>query len=171
MYTVEIYEKVRRSYIIDGKSQRQIARDLGINRRSIQRMLKHSSPPGYQRTRPIKKPKLSTHLSWIDEILELDKKVHAKQRHTAKRIYERLKDECLFEGSYSTVRTYIANQRQRTKEMFVPLVHEPGMAQCDFGEAVAVIAGVECKAHFLVMQLPYCDGVFVSKRMSKYLYV
>lgn len=162
MYTVEIYEKVRRSYIIDGKSQRQIARDLGINRRSIQRMLKHSSPPGYQRTRPIKKPKLSTHLSWIDEILELDKKVHAKQRHTAKRIYERLKDECLFEGSYSTVRTYIANQRQRTKEMFVPLVHEPGMAQCDFGEAVAVIAGVECKAHFLVMQLPYCDGVFVK---------
>lgn len=162
MYTVEVYEKVRRSYLIDGKSQRQIARELGVNRRSIQRMLKHSSPPGYQRTLPIRKPKLSSHLSWIDEILASDKKVHAKQRHTAKRIYERLKDECSFDGSYSTVRTYIAKQRQRTKEMFVPLVHEPGMAQCDFGEAFVIIAGKECKAHFLVMQLPYSDGLFVK---------
>lgn len=162
MYKVEIYEKVRRSYTQGGKSQRQLARELGINRRSIQRMLKHSSPPGYQRTLPIPKPKLSSHLSWINDILESDKKAHAKQRYTAKRIHERLKEECSFTGSYSTVRTYIAKQRQRTKEMFVPLIHEPGMAQCDFGEAEAVIDGVECKAHFLVMQLPFCDAVFVK---------
>ena len=119
MYTVELYEKVRRSHIIDGKSQRQIARELGVNRRSIQKMLKHSSPPGYQRTLSPPKPKLATHLSWIDDILESDKKVNAKQRHTARRIHERLKEECSFIGSYSTVRTYIAKQRQRTKEMFI----------------------------------------------------
>jgi transposase len=159
---VEIYEKVRRAHIIDGKSQRQIARELGINRRSIQRMLTHSSPPGYQRIVPVTKPKLSAHISWIDDLLAFDKKVHAKQRHSAKRIYERLKVERSYDGSYSTVRTYVATCKQRSKEMFVPLVHEPGMAQCDFGEAFVIINGQECKAHFLVMQLPFSDGVFVK---------
>lgn len=162
MYTVEIYEKVRRAHLIDGKSQRQIARELGIHRRSIQRMLTHSSPPGYQRIVPAARPKLSAHISWIDELLESDKKVHVKQRHSAKRIYERLQEERSYAGSYSTVRTYVALFKQRTKEMFVPLMHEPGMAQCDFGEAFVIINGNKCKAHFLVMQLPFSDGVFVK---------
>ena len=162
MYTVQLYEKVRRAHIIDGKSQRSIARELGINRRSIQKMLAHPTPPGYERTLPPAKPKLDAHLLWIDAILESDKKSPAKQRHTAKRIHERLKEECSFTGCYTIVRTYVAKKRQHSKEMFVPLSHDPGMAQCDFGEAVVIISGKECKAHFLVMQLPYSDAVFVK---------
>ncbi len=51
--------------------------------------------------------------------------------------------------------------RRQTKEMFVPLLHPPGHAQCDFGDALAVIGGVERKAHCFVLDLPHSDGCFV----------
>ncbi len=162
MYKVQIYAIARHAYYNEGKSQRQIARELGVNRRTVQKMLKNSLPPGYERTQPPQEPKLSEHRAWIDEILESDKKVHRKQKHTAKRIYDRLKEERAFTGGYTIVRTYVAKKRLKSREMFVPLSHEPGMAQVDFGEAQAKIRGEVCKAHFLVMQLPFSDAVFVK---------
>ena len=52
--------------------------------------------------------------------------------------------------------------RRQTREMFVPLSHPPGQAQCDFGEALVVIGGVERKAHYLILDLPHRDGCFVK---------
>ena len=98
----------------------------------------------------------------IDAILEADHQVPRKQRHTAKRIFERLRDEHGFDGGYTTVKDYVREHRRRTQEMFVPLSHPPGHAQCDFGEAVAVIAGVERKVHYLVLDLPHSDGCFMK---------
>lgn len=167
MYKVETYAIVRHAYYNDGKSQRVIAREMGVNRRTIQRMLKHSAPPGYERTQPPQEPKLSDHKAWIDEILEADKRVHRKQKHTAKRIYDRLKEERAFTGGYTTVRTYVAKKRLKSKEMFVPLSHEPGMAQADFGQAQVKINGETCIAHFLVMQLPFSDAVFAKAYPSE----
>ena len=95
-------------------------------------------------------------------ILEADHRVPRKQRHTAKRIFERLRDEHRFEGQYTIVKDYVRENRRRTQEMFVPLSHGPGHAQCDFGEAVAVIAGVERKVHYFVLDLPHSDGCFVK---------
>lgn len=162
MYTVQIYAIARQAYYNEGKTQRQIARDLGINRRTVQKMLKHSVPPGYERSHLPLSPKLSEHKAWIDEVLESDKRVHRKQRHTAKRIYDRLKEERSFTGGYTIVRVYIAGKRLRSGEMFVPLSHEPGMAQVDFGQAQVKIKGRPCTAHFFVMQLPFSDGVFAK---------
>jgi transposase len=162
VYKVETYAIVRHAYYNDGKSQREIARQMGVNRRTIQRMLQHSTPPGYARTNPPQEPILSEHKTWIDEILEADKKVHRKQKHTAKQIYDRLKEERAFAGSYTTVRTYVAKKRLKSREMFVPLSHAPGMAQVDFGQAQVKINGVACIAHFFVMQLPFSDAVFVK---------
>ena len=85
-----------------------------------------------------------------------------KQRHTAKRIFERLRDEYGFDGGYTTVKDYVRENRRQTKEMFVPLSHAPGHAQCDFGEALVVIGGVERKAHCFVIDLPHSDGCFVK---------
>ena len=90
----------------------------------------------------------------IGAILEADRQVPRKQRHTAKRIFERLRDGHGFDGGYTTVKDYVREHRRRTQEMFVPLSHAPGHAQCDFGEAVAVISGVERKVHYLVLDLP-----------------
>ena len=60
------------------------------------------------------------------------------------------------------MKDYVRERRRRTQEMFVPLSHAPGHAQCDFGEAVAVIAGVERKAHYFVLDLPHSDGCLVK---------
>ena len=103
----------------------------------------------------------------IDAILEADRQVPRKQRHTAKRIFERLRDEHGFTGGYTTVKDYVRDRRRRTQEMFVPLSHPPGHAQCDFGEAVAVIGGVERKVHYLVLDLPHSDGCFMKAYPSE----
>jgi len=119
-------------------------------------------PPGYQRQQPIKRPKLDPLLGVIDAMLTENKTRPAKQRHTVKRIFERLKEEHGFTGGYSIVKNYVRGEQLRSREMFVPLVHLPGEAQADFGEALVVIAGVEQKAHFLVMDLPHSDDGFVA---------
>ena len=89
------------------------------------------------------------------------------QRHTAERIFERLRDEYGFDGVYTTVKDYVRENRRQTKEMFVPLSHPPGHAQCDFGEALVVIGGVEQKAHCFVIDLPHSDGCFVKTYPSE----
>ena len=108
------------------------------------------------------KPKLELFTVVIDAILDGDGKVPRKQRHTAKLIFERLRDEYGFEGQYTIAKDCVREQGRQTKEMFVPLSHAPGHAQCDFGEALAVIGGVECKAHYFVLDLPHSDGCFVK---------
>ena len=71
----------------------------------------------------------------MDQILEQDLTSPKKQRHTAKRIYERLRDEHGFPGKYTIVKDYVRERRRHTREMFLPLSHPPGHAQCDYGEA------------------------------------
>ena len=95
-------------------------------------MLSYSVPPGYVRTRPPVRPKLDPFIGIIDRILEEDKDRPKKQRHTSKRIFERLRDEYGFTGKITIVKDYICGVRQRRREMFVPLTHRPGHAQVDF---------------------------------------
>jgi transposase len=125
-------------------------------------MLQYAVPPGYQRQQPIKRPKLGPWSGVIDAILNDDKQRPPKQRYTAKRIFERLKEEHGFTGGYTIVKDYVRTATLRGREMFVPLVHPAGEAQVDFGEALVVIAGVEQKAHYLVMDLPHSDDCFVA---------
>jgi transposase len=158
---VEVYARVRRSIQVDGMSQREAARQFGLARKTIRKMLAFSIPPGYGRKKPVVKPKLGPWLGIIDQILEDDKTQPKKQRHTAKRIWDRLKAEHAFAGGYTVVKDYVRDARVRHKEVFVPLAHPPGDAQADFGEALVVIAGVEQKAHFLCMDLPQSDDSFV----------
>jgi transposase len=110
----------------------------------------------------VKRPKLGPWVGTIDAILEADKKVPAKQRHTAKRIFDRLKQEYGFPGGYTIVKDYVHGRKVRSREMFVPLTHAPGEAQADFGEALAVIGGTQRKAHYFAMDLPQSDDCFVA---------
>src|SRR3990172_12003620 len=89
MYTVEIYARVRRAVYVEGLSERQVAREYGLARESVRKMLKYSAPPGYRRQQPAKKPELDPWVGVIDAILEEDRERPRKQRHTAKRIHER----------------------------------------------------------------------------------
>lgn len=93
----------------------------------------------------------------FEQILKADQALPRKQRHTAKRILERLQ-EAGFTGGYTAVRELT----QRNQEVFVPLVHPPGEAQMDFGHAVVKVNGVLRKVAFFVLALPYSDAVFVQ---------
>ena len=84
-------------------------------------MCRYSAPPGYVRTKPPERPKLGPLIPVIDAILETDKTAPAKQRHTAKRIFERLRDEHGFAGGYTVVKDYVRLARARSREVFVPL--------------------------------------------------
>ena len=161
VYTVELYARVRREVLVNGMSEREAARQFGLARETVRKMLRYSAPPGYQRQKPARRPKLDAWVAIIDRMLEDDKHQPRKQRHTAKRIFDRLKDEHGYAGGYTIVKDYVRLKKLRQREMFVPLEHPPGDAQADFGEAQVVIAGVECTAHYFVMDLPQSDDAFV----------
>jgi transposase len=108
------------------------------------------------------RPKLDPFIPIIDQILEDDKRVIKKQRHTAKRIHARLRDEHGFCGGITIVTDYVREKQRRTREVFVPLAHLPGHAQVDFGETLGVIDGVECKLHYFAMALPHSDAFFIK---------
>lgn len=103
----------------------------------------------------------------IDVILAEDQTAPVKQCHTAKRIFERLRDEHGFAGGYTVVKDYVRIGRARGRETFVPLAHPPGHAQVDFGEALAVIGGVRQKIHFFCLDLPQSDAFFVKAYPSE----
>lgn len=107
MFTVELYLKVRHAHFEDGLSGRQIARDFGISRDSVAKMLAYSEPLGYRRTAPIRRPKLDPYTDQIDQWLAEDKTRPRKQRHTAKRIFERLRGECRYDDGYTIVKDYV----------------------------------------------------------------
>ena len=161
MKQVELYAKVRYAVQVEGLSERAAARRFGIDPRTVGKMMEFSVPPGYRRSKPPAKPKLGGHIAIIDSILADDKRRLKKQQHTAKRIFERLRDEHGFTGGITIVKDYVAGWRQRSQEMFVPLAHPPGHAQADFGEAIGVIGGVERKIHFFAFDLPHSDACFV----------
>lgn len=162
MKVVELYARVRRAVFIEGMSRREAARLFGIDRRTVEKMLQFSVPPGYRRSKPVRRPKLDPFTDIIDRILAEDGTRPKKQHHTSKRIFERLRDEYGYAGGITIVKDYVHAQKERRREMFVPLAHPPGHAQADFGEALAVIGGTECKIHFLAMDLPHSDGCFVK---------
>ena len=159
---MEIYGKVRRACIVEGMSRRKAARVFGISRQTVSKMLEHSVPPGYRRSKPVNRPKLGPFLGIIKQILKDDKDRPKKQRHTAKRIFERLRDEYGYEGGLTVVKDYVRELRLSSKEMFVPLDHPPGDGQADFGEAEVIIDGVVRKAHYFALSLPHSDDMFVA---------
>jgi transposase len=162
MFAVELYAAVRRFVFNEGHSRREAARVFGLSRDTVAKMCRYSAPPGYVRTRPPDRPKLGPLVPVIDAILEADKTAPPKQRHTAKRIFERLRDEHSFAGGYTVVKDYVRLARSRTREVFIPLAHPPGHAQVDFGECVAVIGGVTMKLHVFCFDLPQSDACFLK---------
>ena len=93
MYKVVVYLRVRRAVMMEGMSIREAARELGLHRDTVRKMLAYSVRPGYRRQAPPRRPKLGPYTWVIDQTLEKDHSVPKKQRHTAKPIYEWFRDE------------------------------------------------------------------------------
>jgi transposase len=156
------WTEIRRRVLVEGASKRSVCRDYGIAHKTLQKILANTEPPGYRRSAARPRTKLGPYLPVIEEILIQDRDAPPKQHHTAKRIFERLRDEYGYQGGITQVKEAVARHHRHHQEVFVPLFHPPGEAQFDFGQATVEIAGVRRKAMFAVMSLPYSDAFHVS---------
>jgi len=151
---------IRRRVLVDGESKRSVQRRYKIHWKTLQKILSQPEPPGYRQSKPRAKKKLGPFLTVIGEILRQDQQAPPKQRHTAKRIFERLRDEHGYAGGLTVVKEAVQARRQQHAEVFVPLAHRPGEAQVDFGHAEITLDGVPTKVALFVMTLPYSDALF-----------
>lgn len=163
MLTVADYEVIRRKFYVDGQSARAIAKELGHSRKTVAKALAQAVPPGYRLSRPRPRPAIEAYRPWIEAWLEEDRSRPRKQRHTAQRIYERLRVEHGYAGSASSVRRYVALQKACRGEVFLPLCFAAGEeGQVDWGEAVVLEGGVERKVQLFCMKLCHSHAVFVG---------
>jgi len=163
VYTdMEQWSEIRRRVLVKGESKRSIQRRYGIHWDTLEKILEHSEPPGYRLSRPRIKRKIGPYLPIIEQILEDDKTAPSKQRHTAKRIFERLRDEHGFDGGYTIVKDVVRERRLRGQEVFVPLKHDPGEAQADYGSAQVEYKGDLIKVAMFVMTLPYSGAISIQ---------
>jgi len=158
---IELWERVRRKVLVEGKAKREVMREEGLAWDTLKKILRYSAPPGYRQRQERPKRKIGEHWEWIKQLLAGDKQVPRKQRHTIKRILERLKAERGFTGEYTVVRDAVCELTRESQEVFMPLSHRPGTMQMDFGEALARIGGVLKKIRFAVFALPYSDAVYL----------
>jgi transposase len=157
---MELWSEIRRRVLSGELSRRQAGAEYRLNFRTIAKIVQQPEPKPYRQGQPRDKPTLGPFLPFIHQILEDDQHAPPKQRHTARRIYERLRDEHDYPGCASIVRAAIAAIKQSQAEVFVPLLHPPGTAQCDFGRADVMVAGVRHKAALFVLTLPHSNARF-----------
>lgn len=155
-------------YEVEERSQRSIAKELGISRGTVARALaSRERYLGIQSKRVERAPLKMTSrvMAFIDAILEQDRRAPRKQRHTSALIWQKVVSEFGSEDApaESTVRKYVGQARRRAPEPFVPLAFPPGESmQGDFGEVQAVVEGRRRVIRFWAERLSYSRAVCVS---------
>ncbi|WP_347489255.1 hypothetical protein ABDB91_18795 [Desulfoscipio sp. XC116] len=161
---VDIYEKIRHLYEHEGKSQRAISKILRVSRNTVKKYCDGSHVPWERQGKSGRQQYVVT-----DEIMEFIKSCLAsdeaenikKQKHTAKRIYDRLVDEKGFKGGESTIREIVAKLKEKQKKVFIPLSYEPGEAiQIDWGEATIYLVGKKIKVNLFCMRECYSADIY-----------
>jgi transposase len=158
---MEWWRNIRLEVLRGETSKREILRREGIHFETLKKIMDHSEPPGYRMDKARPKPKIGPYLEQIEQIIEEDKQYPKKQRHTAKRIFQRIK-EMGYQGKYTQVKEAVREIKRVKREVFMPLIHRPGEAQADFGYAAVKVAGQLRKVGFFVMVLPYSDVFFLK---------
>jgi transposase len=158
---MEKWIEIRRRVLGGEISKRAACQEYEIHWDTLQKILSHTEPPGYRLTKR-RSSKLEPFLPIIEEILKSDRQAHRKQRHTAKRIFDRLQGEHGYAGGETIVKDAVRALRQQNREVFLPLSHHPGEAQVDFGFADVWLNGELTKVALFVMTLPYSDAIYIQ---------
>ena len=152
-------QELIRTMHAEGRSQREIARELGISRNTVAKYASKGDfspepPVARPRTSPTMEPYARAVRSW----LEGDRDRPRKQRHTARRVYDRLVSELGYGGSLATVERFVREWRRENAhgpgEGFLELEWPCGTCQVDYGHASAVVAGEEVELHELAVSWP-----------------
>jgi transposase len=159
---MEFWKEVRQQVLTGQMSQRAALKKYGLGWHTLKKILAHAEPPGYRTSQPRPKRKLEPFLPIIHEMLDADCQAPKKQRHTAKRIFERLRTEHGYAGAPTVVKDAVRAWKQSHQEVFLPLSHPPGEAQVDFGEATVKLNGALTKVALFVMTLPYSGAIFLQ---------
>lgn len=155
-------EFIRKKHYVEGWPIRKIARQLRVSRQSVRKALESSEMPRYRLVEPRPSPVMDPYREVILAWLAGDEQAPRKQHHTAKRVYDRLVEECTFAGGESTVRRFVARLTHKQPEAFVPLEAAWGQqAQNDWGQAVVRIAGEPVVAHLFCSRLRASGVPFV----------
>ena len=152
--------ELRRKMNEEEVSLRELSRQTGIHRKTLRKIRDNAEPPGYQRKKPAEKTKIGPYLDDIRDIVESDKQMPKKQRHTAKKILQILQSRG-FDGGYTIVKEAVRYIKKTSREVFMPLSQRPGEAQVDFGHALASFDGTLEKVAFFVMTMVHSDAMFV----------
>ena len=165
---VQLFELIRRDRRLDPQvSVRELMRRYRVSHRTVCQALGSALPPPRRSPARSRPSVLETAVGWIDEMLRVDLDAPRKQRHTAKRVFERLRDEYDFaEASYRTVCAYVARRRREivaaaregsmVVQGMVPQTHEPGAeAEVDFAEVFVEVAGEQVKCHLFTLRMSY----------------
>lgn len=162
MLTVDDYGRIRRAHR-DGMSIREIARTFHHSRHKIRKILRgdEAEPGSYSRRQIQAAPKLGTFHGRILEILKQDEDAPPKQRHTAMRIFERLRDDENYPGGYDSVRRFVKKHRESKLETFIPLDHAAGQRiEADFGEISVDFPDGRRKVNVLILVWSYSNAPF-----------
>lgn len=165
MSRVELFEKIRRDHEFDGLSTHALARRYEVHRRTVRQALGSAVPAARKRPQGRPAPALGWWREWIDQILIADQTAPRRQRHTAKRIADRLAEEHGVVVAGSTMRDHVRKRRRElglAAEAFCEQVHDPGVtAEVDWGEATVSLAGVEMVLGLFLMRSCFSGACFV----------
>ena len=155
---MRLYEQIRKAHEREQLPIRALARRFGVHRREVRQALASAVPPPRKKPEGRPCPKLDQWKPLVDSWLEADRSAPRKQRHTARRVWQRLVEEHGAEIGESTVRRYVAEVRARQElplvEVAVPQQHPLGEeAEVDFGEATVELAGLMTVVQLFLMRL------------------
>lgn len=159
---------IRKAYFEKGLTISAIAREYAVDRKTVRRYVQMDdwNVPKAPLTAKVFS-KLAPYKAEIDQWLQEDKKARKKQRHTAKRIYDRLRKEYgnAFDCSYRTVAGYVAGKKKEIYQNapgYLPLEHIAGEAQVDFGKAEFYENGIKFDGFYLNVSFPHSNGGYLQ---------
>jgi transposase len=162
---VEQFEAIRRDHAREGLSIRELARVHGVHRRAVRQALESAIPPPKRLPESRPAPKLGRYRVVIDGILEADREVPRKQRHTARRVWQRLVEEHGADVSERQVCRYVHDKRRElgeVGEVFVPLISDAGVeGEVDWGQAQVRLRGELVDVHLFEMRACFSGAQFV----------
>jgi transposase len=163
---VEQFELIRRDHAREGLSVRALARRHGVHRRAVRQALESAVPPAKRSPQGRPAPRLGAYRAVIDAWLVADREAPRKQRHTARRIWQRLVQEHGAGVSERQVCRYVRRRRRElgdVDEVFVPLVSEAGVeAEVDWGQAKVLLRGELTEVHLFLMRPCFSGASFVT---------